>query len=598
MHGDKVNIAARIQPLAEPEGICISEDIARQILSHPEIRLIKLGRPELKNIQVPMEVYRVVMPWEKVRSVISEQAKFKLKQKKVQQRVLVVKTLFIAAVLIFAGLYLWNKVEEKRENVKVGAGLKPVPTMVQEAVSLPKNRIAILPFVNLSADAGNEYFSDGITEEMISRLSRISHLTVIARTSAMAYKGTNKKVEEIGRELRVGTVLEGSVRKVGDQLRITVQLIDVESQGHLWTQDYDRELKDVFGIQSDVAQNVVEALKAQLLAGEKEQIEKKGTESLEAYNLYLKGLYHANKYSEEGFKKGIKYFEEVIEKDPSYAQAYAMIAFSYDNLGFYGFLPQKVAYSKVKLAATKALELDNTNAEAYGELGNTKLFNDYDWSGAESAYKRAIELNPNSALAHYWYGINYLSPLERHEEAIAEIKRALELDPLSLLINGDLGWAFYHARRYDEAIEQSRKVLEMDPNLFTALWCLGETYVAKKMYGEAIAAIQKMVDITGGWSGAVASLGWAYAEAGQRDQAQKLLGDLKERAKQEEIPSIYFAVLYSGLDEKDQAFEHLQKVYEEGSGFLPYLKVNRFWDNLRSDPRFTELLKKVGLPTE
>ncbi|MCI0526543.1 MAG: hypothetical protein L0Y56_03700, partial [Nitrospira sp.] len=451
VHGDKVNITARIQSVANPGGICMSEDMERQIKNQIGARTEKLGKPELKNIEIPMEVWRVVMPWEESRFPWSERMKFKLKQRSVQQVILVVKTLLVSAVLILAGLYVWQWVKEEKTDVTRESRDTLQRTPTEETVSLNKQRIAVLPFVNLSRDEKDEYFSDGMTEEMISQLSKISSLEVIARTSVMTYKGTSKKIDEIGRELEVGAVLEGSVRKVGNQLRITTQLINTQNQAHLWSEDYDRELKDVFVIQGDIAKRVAEALKVQLLAGEKQQIETKGTKNLEAYNLYLKGLYHWNKLTREDLEKSKAYFEQAIEKDPSYAQAYTGLAFSYKSLGFFGFLPAKEAYPKAKDAVIKALELDNTLAEAYTVLAQTRIESDWDWPGAEQAYKRAIELNPSYALAHEWYGHNYLVQMGRFDEAFVEQKRGLELDPLSLNNNMEMCWLFFYARQYDQA---------------------------------------------------------------------------------------------------------------------------------------------------
>ena len=305
---------------------------------------------------------------------------------------------------------------------------------------MDKHRIAVLPFVNMSADVENEYFSDGITEELISKLSRLHDLTVIARTSIMQYKKTGKSIAEIGRELQAGTILEGSVRKAGDRLRITAQLVDVQSQGHLWSQDYDRTLEDVFAIQSDVAQNVAQALQIALKPAEQRQIEQAGTNDPEAYKDYLQGLYHYNTWSKEGLEKSIEYFKQAIARDPDFAKAYAAMAFSYDLLAEYGYLPPGEAFPKVKEAAHRALEIDATTAEAYTALALAANYHDYDWARADEGYRRALELNPNSAITHDWYGIAYLTAMGRHEEAIAHGKRAKELDPLTAYIRQDLGW--------------------------------------------------------------------------------------------------------------------------------------------------------------
>jgi TolB-like protein/lipopolysaccharide biosynthesis regulator YciM len=600
MHGDKVNIAARIQPLAEPEGICLSHQVYDQIRSQVEVGMVKLGRGELKNIQEPVNIYKMVMPWEKSRLPWSERLKFKLRQKRGQQIVLMMKTLLISAILVFAGLYIWQWMEGKKEDVVVKSKKETsraisASSSQEETLSLDKHRIAVLPFANMSGDAENEYFSDGMTEEMISQLSKISGLEVIARTSVMTYKGKDKKVEEIGRELRVGTVLESSVRKAVDKLRITVQLINTQNQAHLWTQTYDRELKDVFAIQSDVAQKVAEALKVQLMAGEKQRIEKKGTENREAYNLYLKGLYYWNKATKEGLEKAIEYFQQAIDKDLNYVLAYAGLANSYTFLG-HRYLPPKEIFPKAKAAAMKALEMDDTIAEAHIALARIRALYDWDWSGAEREFKRALELNPSYAYAHSSYGINYLSPMGRHEEAIAELKHAQELDPLSLPINEAVAWGFLWARQYDQVIEQSRKVLEMDPNYIWIHLTIGIAYRREGMYEQSIAEFQKMKDLM------KASPPWAemnfactYAVSGKKEETYKIIDELKERAKQEYIPSWYFAVIYVGLDEKDQAFEWLQKAYDErSSNVMMWLKVDAWYDNLRSDPRFTELTQKVG----
>jgi adenylate cyclase len=415
----------------------------------------------------------------------------------------------------------------------------------------------------------------------------------------MTYKGKAKTIEEIGRELQVGTVLEGSVRKAEHQVRVSAQLIKVQDQGHLWSQHYDRELQGVFAIQSDIAQRVTEALKGQLLTAEKQQIEKKGTENLEAYNLYLKGRYFFNKHTKEGIDKSKAYFEQAIEKDPNYALAYVGLADFYIRIPWFSNISAKEAYPRAIAAAEKAVELDHTLAEAYTSLADAKLMFEWDWSGGESAIKRAIRLNPNYAIARLDYSMHYLEPMLRHDEAMAEMKRALKLDPLSPVVNDHVGWPFLYARQYDQAIEQFQKALEIEPNLPYSCIGLGETYLLKGMYEQAILWHQKAVDVTKGWSTSVAFLGWAYGMVGKKDEAQRLLEELKERAKQEHIRPIAFALVYMGLGEKDQAFEWLQKAYEERSPELIHLRSWQiFYMPLGSDPRYRELVKKVGLPME
>jgi TolB-like protein/lipoprotein NlpI len=595
VHGDKVNTAARIYPLAEPGGICLSEDIFRQIQNQMEMPLVKLGKAELKNIQVPMAIYRMVMPWEKKRLPWSEQLRFKFRQKRGQQAALMVKTLLIAAILILAGLYVWQWMEGKKEDATVKSKKETSQAVsTHETLSLDKHRIAVLPFTNMSADAENEYFSDGMTEEMISQLSKMSGLRVIARTSVMQYKGKGKSIADIGRELNVGTVLEGSVRKAENQVRITTQLIDVQSQEYLWSQDYNRELKGVFAIQSDIAQRVAGALKVELLAGEKQRIEKKGTENLEAYNLYLKGIYYWNKHTKKDLQKSVEHFNQAIEKDPSYALAYAWLSEAYTTAIRSAYLPAKEFYPKAKVIAEKALQIDDTLSLAYVNLGKVRMYYDFDWLGAEKNYKRALSLNPNDAIAHALYG-EYLTYRERVEEAITESKRVQELDPVSIIQATNPGRTLVLTRQYDLAIEHLQKVVEMDPNHFYPRFWLGNAYEGKGMYEEAISELRKAVDLSGGHAWVTAALGFAYAMSGKRDEALKVLEELKARSKQEYIPPGILSWVYAGLGEKDQVLDLLEQVYEERMDeMLMYLKIIPAFDFLRSDPRFIELMRKVG----
>ncbi|MFO1352065.1 MAG: winged helix-turn-helix domain-containing protein [Gammaproteobacteria bacterium] len=470
----------------------------------------------------------------------------------------------------------------------------PLPT-ASMAVSA-KHRIAVLPFVNLSADPENEYFSDGITEELISKLSRINELRVIARTSVMAYKKSAKKISEIGQELNIGTVLEGSVRKAGDKVRITAQLIDVESQAHLWSQDYDRDLKDIFTIQTDVTQQVADALQVSLLATEQRQIEKRGTESLEAYNLYLLGLYHLRKYSPEEMNQGIEYFQRAITIDPRYAQAYAWMATGYDNMAWNGLLPEQEGFAKAKATALKALELDDTNAEAYGVMGDVY---GHEWNrpACKNVLERALQLNPNSAWARETYGITYLGAMGRYQEALVEMERALALDPLSLVYRHDYAWVLTFARQYDRAIEEFQKVAAVSPDYGNVYRGLGELYGYQSRYKESIAAMHKLVDVYGSTPYALASLGWAYGVAGQKDAALEILEVLTRRAKTQKVESAEIARVYLGLGDKQQALDWFEKNYEEHAGgwVLVFAKSFPFFDPLRSEPRFIELLKKLGL---
>jgi serine/threonine-protein kinase len=416
----------------------------------------------------------------------------------------------------------------------------------------------------------------------------------------MAYKGTKKTIEEIGPELQAGTVLEGSVRKAENRVRVTTQLINVQRQAPLWSHEYERELTGIFAIQSGIATHVAEALAVQVLARETPRLEAKRTENVEAYDLYLKGLYHWHKQTKAGLEKGKAYFEQAIATDPTYAQAYTWLAIAYDFLGDYGHLQTKEAYPKARAAALKALAFDDTIAEAHAVLAWVQLNEDWDWPGAERAYKRAIQLNPNSTLAHNYYGMVYLTPLGRSEEAIAALRRCLELDPLSVQFQHDLGWAFVYARQYDRTLDRFQKAIEMEPTFDQAYFGLGEAYLGKGLYAQAITAMQKMVDLTGASPYALRALGWAYGVSGQHDEARQVLETLQARATHERIDPTDFALLYAGLGEKARAVEWLHRAYEEraGSWMLIWLKVGPWYDPLRAEPLFTDLLRKVGLEKE
>jgi tetratricopeptide (TPR) repeat protein len=414
----------------------------------------------------------------------------------------------------------------------------------------------------------------------------------------MQYKQTGKSVAEIGRELRVGTILEGSVRKAGDRLRITAQLIDVESEGHLWSQDYDRTLDDVFAIQSAVAESVADALEVTLAPGEKHQLQKQGTQNLEAYQLYLQGLHLFHRASEDGLKNSIVYFERALQEDSNFAQAYAGIAMSYEILGFLSLHGRpRDAFEKSRAAAEQALALDDTIVDAHLAAAATWQVLDYDQARAGLAYKRAVELAPNSAYAHDLYGVSYLAPMGRHEEAIAQNTRAVELEPLSVLYISDLGWVYYAARQYDRAIAYLERSIELEPDHTDGHRGLGEVYVQKGMYDEAITQMQKYMQLTEGRTDyALGYLGYAYAMAGQRHKALELLSTLQDRANRQYVIPYAFAPLYVGLGENDKAIDALWRDYEErATPFLHWLNVFPVFDPLHSDPRFTELVRKIGV---
>ncbi len=457
--------------------------------------------------------------------------------------------------------------------------------------------VAVLPFVNASADPNTEYLSDGITESVINNLSQLQSLRVMARSTVFRYKGKEADPQKVGQDLHVGAVLTGRLQERGDTLVIQAELVDVSKGTQLWGAQYNRKLADILAVQEEISREISEKLRLRLTGEEKTRMAKRATEDNEAYQLYLKGRYYWNKRTEEGFHRAIEYFSEATEKDRNYALAYAGLADSYSLLSDYGFVAPKEVFPRAKEAALKALQLDKTLAEAHTSLAYVKTSYDWDWSGGEREYQRAIELNPSYATAHHWHAVALLA-MGSSEEAIAELKRALELDPLSLIINRDLGGAFYLARQYDQAIEQYKKTLELDPNFALAHGYLGLAYVQESMYKEGIAECEKELVISPGNPYALSGLGYAYAVAARRAEAQKVLDKLNELSRQKYVPAVSRVGIYVGLGEKGKAFEWLEKAYEERSQGLIgyYIKVSPAYDPLRSDPRFQDLLRRVGLP--
>ena len=458
-----------------------------------------------------------------------------------------------------------------------------------------KNSIAVLPFVDMSPQKDQEYFCDGMTEELINRLSNIKELKVPARTSAFTFKGKAEDIREIGRKLDVEKVLEGSIRKEGSQLRITVQLVNVSDSYHIWSETFDKELTKVFAIQDEIALTVVDKLKFTLLSDERAKLIKRPTENLEAYNLYLLGRFFYYKTTEEDLKKAIKYFEQAIAKDPGYALAYAGQATCYTVLCAIGFLAPKESYPKAKEAVIKALELDEELGEAHASLGYLKAVFDWDFAGAEHDFRRAIKLNPGGVDIYILYSI-YLAFAARFDEAIAGFKHAVELDPASPQTYTYLGgFGYYMAGRCDEAIVQLKKALEMDPNSYLGQLFLTAIYASKGMYGEAIAQADRVISVWPTLEDAqiLCFLGWVYAVSGRQEKARNVLNRMLDLRARRYVDAYNIGEVYAGLGEKEKAFEWLGRAYEEHAGQLICIKVDPFLKNLRSDPRYKELLKKM-----
>jgi len=533
--GDAVNVASRIEPLALPGGICVTAQVHASVVNKFEGSFESMGMPALKNVATPIEVFRISgYGWAVSRSASSKSSK-------------------------------------------------------------PKDRVAILPIANISSDREDEYFADGMTEELISSVSRMKGLRVIARTSVMRYKGTDKSIAQIGRELNVGSVLEGSVRKAGNKIRISVQFVDTVNEEPQWSQDYDREIEDILDIQSDIARKVADALRKHLLGGLQAIEKQKGKRNPEAYVNYLRGRQFWNKRTDESLKRAIGFFEDALKIDENYAEAYTGLADSYAMLAFLEFMAPHEAYPKAKHAVEKALSLDGQLVEAHTSLGLIKFQYDWDWEGAEKELSEAISINPSYALAHHFYA-DYLKAMGRFNEAIVQIEKAQELDPLSLAINTGVGHVLYLSQQYDKAIEQYKKAVDLDPNfMMTHIW-FGRPYLEKGMYQEAISELETAVKLSGESTLALAMLGHGLASAGRKEEALQILAKLMERSKSTYVPSYWIAVIYNGFKDKELVMTWMDKAFSERSSWLVWTNVEPRFDWLSDDPDFVELLMQMNFP--
>ncbi|MFN0123812.1 MAG: tetratricopeptide repeat protein [Blastocatellia bacterium] len=462
-------------------------------------------------------------------------------------------------------------------------------------VLAPSPSIAVLPFVNISNDPDNEYFCDGLAEELLNALSKIEALRVAARTSSFSFKGKETDIREIGRKLNVGAVLEGSVRKSGDRLRITAQLVNMADGYHLWSERYDREMRDIFDIQEEITLAMVDALKVKLLGADKAAVTRRYTDNTEAYRLYLLGRYQFGKYSEEGFSKAVAYFRQAIGEEPGYAPAWAALANSYRALWYFGYLPPAESVPQWKEAIARAMAIDQSLAECHISRALLMFFYERDFPAAEKEFKRALELNPNYAEAHEQYGL-FLAAPGRAAEAMMALQRALELDPLSLVNNIRVGWSYWAIGRYDHLRAQSRKLIELEPGFYGGYWmgALGGWVEGK--YEEAIVELEKAVNL-GGSSQTLSMLGCLYGLAGQRDKARRIHDKLLEAGQRHGVLHFNLAIVLAGLGELDGAFAALEQAREQREGWLVFLRpIAALIPGLGADPRLAGLLRRIGLP--
>jgi len=569
VHGDGVNIAARLEPLARPGGICISEDVARQVENKINLPLKKQSTEKLKNIEHKVSIFYVLLPWETENKKHGNETLYHIYGQKI--------TISIAILLAIITLIL-------------------LVINFNDPTRVIQTRIAVLPLQNISDESEDEYFADGLTEELISQLAKIGGLNVIAKTSVLKFQDKQTDLEEIGDELNVGSVLTGSVRTFGNKARISVQLINIDKLENIWTEDYDRELRDIFNIQSGIAMKVANELKVKLQSKEKELMSKEYTANPDAYKKYLLGLSNLNRRTMESVYAGLKYFEEAIKIDSNYAHAYVGVADCYTVIssGGYGSVSQEEAISYAHKYIDEALKIDNSLAQAYNTLAYINMRLEWNWNEAEENFQKAIMLEPSFAKAHERYGL-LLALLGRNEEALHYMKRAYELDPLSPSVSTGLGRVLHFSRQFDDAIDQFKLTLAMHPNYVEAEFAIGIGYVLVKKYDDAIFYLNRIVEKSKNRYVFLAALGHAYASSGRKEEAIKIYDKLTEFSKKQEVSPLYFAMIDTGLGNVSKAIDLYYQAYEQHFGLLVYIKASTFTDPLKSDPRFQELLKLIGL---
>lgn len=569
VYGDGVNIASRIQALSGPGGICISQDVERQISNSFAPRLERIGPAELKNIQLPMELFRVVLPWTKPKEMQPRMSRPKSHA--------VWMSILAAAVVIVAGASVW--------------------ILRSHSHGIPAAKsVAVLPFVNMSTEKENDYLGDGITEDLCAALTQVEGLHVPARTSSFAFKGKTEDIRKIAEQLNVATVLEGSVSKAGNRLRVTVQLVNAADGYHLWAANYDRQMSDILEIRSDIARQVVAALKVQLGVHETQRLEKRPTEASQAYDIYLLGRYEFNKFTEEGFNKAIQHFRHALEVDPQFARASAGLAEAFTMLGYWNFLPPGLAFPEAKRAAERALEIDPNLAEARSALGFVTYEYEWRYSEGERELAEAVRINPNSADTRLWYA-EFLICMGRFGEAREQLDRAAEVDPLSVRLLVDVATWHWFQRQYDPALAELQKAVEMDPNNLMTQHFVGYLLLKMNRPAESVAHVLRAMELTGAFKAEqLEDLRHTFQTEGAssffRKQAE-YAQQLNERGTYRS--PLLIGIAYAASGDREAALTWLERAVDEHAPWLPELRLEPTYDLFRSDPRFLALVKRVGL---
>lgn len=539
VYGDGVNIASRIENMAVPGSVLVSDKINDELKNQSEVSSVFLGRFELKNVKYPVKIYAINN----------------------------------------SGLIV------------------PTQNQLEGKSAISENSIAVLPFINLSADKDNEYFSDGITEELLNALAKVDGLLVTSRTSSFAFKGKNSDIREIGKTLGVKTVLEGSVRKYGNRVRVTAQLINSENGYHKWSETFDRNLEDIFAVQDEIANSIVDQLKKSInIQKPAKQLVNVPTENIEAYNLYLQGLFYWNKWAPEFVLKAVKCFEDAIKISPDFALAYSRLSACYTYFGAIGYMTTETAYPKAKEYALKSYELDSSSFFAHISLGMIKYFSDWDWEGAEKCFLKVFEKNPNSAETHQYYAM-LLTTLGYHKKALKEAELAHQIDPLNPPISYILSFVYFNNNQTEQAIAQQQKTIELDPDFGDSWNSIAWMYIRTNQYEKAIETFTKILNNPTNILQAKAGLAYAYTKLNQTDKALEFIQNAKNEQLKSPTLDLELAIIYTGLGEFDKAIDSLHLAIDKRLGGLNFIN-GKFWKELHEHPRFREILERMNLPTE